>query len=36
MRLDSDPEFREYYLNCPLCGKLILDNGLYKEIELKK
>ncbi len=33
LRLDSDPEEREYYLKCPLCDKLLLDNGLSKEIE---
>ena len=32
VRLDSDPEMREFYLNCPQCGKLILDKGLSKEI----
>lgn len=27
MRLDSDPEDREYYLNCVNCSKLNLDDG---------
>lgn len=30
MRLDSDAEDREFYVNCPECGKFILDKGLTK------
>ena len=33
MRLDSDPEIREYYFDCPKCGKLLLDKGINKEIK---
>ena len=33
MRLDSDPEIREYYFDCPKCGKLLLDKGIHKEIK---
>ena len=36
MRLDSDPEYREYYFDCPECGKLLLDKGLQKEIKYNK
>jgi len=32
IRLDSDPEDRDFYVNCPECGKLNLDKGLHKEL----
>jgi hypothetical protein len=32
-RLDTDPEDREYYINCPFCGKLNLDRGLAKNLQ---
>jgi hypothetical protein len=34
-RLDTDPEDREFYLNCPFCGKLNLDTGLGKALICK-
>lgn len=34
-RLDTDPEDREFYLNCPFCSKLNLDSGLTKTIICK-
>ena len=33
LRLDSDPESREYFYNCPECDKLLLDKGILKEIK---
>ncbi len=33
MRLDSDPEDRQFFFNCPSCDKLLLDKGLNKEIK---
>lgn len=33
LRLDSDPETREYFYDCPNCGKLLLDKGILKEIK---
>lgn len=32
MRLDSDPEERDYYVNCIFCMKLNLDDGFNKVI----
>jgi hypothetical protein len=32
-RLHSDPEERNYYLNCINCGKLNLDTGITNEIK---
>ena len=32
-RLDTDPEEREFYVNCSNCGHLVLDNGLSKHIK---
>lgn len=32
-RLNSDPEERNYYLNCTKCGKLNLDTGTSNEIK---
>ena len=33
MKLDSDPERREYYYTCINCGKLLLDKGIKKELK---
>ena len=34
-RLDTDPEDREFYVNCPFCEKLNLDTGLGKALSCK-
>ena len=31
-KLDSDPEEREFYVSCPYCEKLEIDNGINREI----
>lgn len=35
-RLDSDPEDREYFVNCPNCSALLLDNGIGNSINCLK
>ena len=35
-RVDSDPEEREYYISCPFCKKIQLDNGICTSIKCKR